>query len=218
MSLSTQVPSLHLATHAVLSLYASGRKTGIVLDCGVGQTRAVPVCEARWWFLSMFCSFPSQSSRDEVGGCPLAILVLVFDTTHPNKHSCLGYLTWRKSSLALKTFSFLWPQMCFVWYLCYFIFLFLEGITKSLHTIVTIIIYLIIVTRTLAIHFVLIMFEDDQWNHQEGIVLSHAVQQLPLGGQELTERLIQLLAGVAQLPLDKLRHLFAIHGCKWDMH
>eukprot|EP00435_Cladocopium_sp_Y103_P031470 s845_g8.t1 len=41
------VPSLHLATHAVLSLYASGRTTGIVLDCGLSQTRAVPVCEAR---------------------------------------------------------------------------------------------------------------------------------------------------------------------------
>ncbi|CAL1148388.1 unnamed protein product, partial [Cladocopium goreaui] len=39
------VPSLHLAMHAVLSLYASGRKTGIVLDCGLNQTRAVPVCE-----------------------------------------------------------------------------------------------------------------------------------------------------------------------------
>ena len=38
---------------------------------------------------------------------------------------------------------------------------------------------------------------------KEGIVLSHAVQQLPLGGQELNEHLIQLLAGVAQLQLDK---------------
>ena len=39
------VPALHFSVQAVLSLYATGRATGVVLDCGDGVTQAVPIYE-----------------------------------------------------------------------------------------------------------------------------------------------------------------------------
>ncbi|CAK8999412.1 unnamed protein product [Durusdinium trenchii] len=40
-----QVPSVYLAVHQVLSLYSSGRLTGLVVDCAATECRMAPVCE-----------------------------------------------------------------------------------------------------------------------------------------------------------------------------
>jgi len=40
-----KVPCMYMATSALLSLYASGRSTGVVLDSGEHHTTAIPICE-----------------------------------------------------------------------------------------------------------------------------------------------------------------------------
>ncbi|CAG7731069.1 unnamed protein product [Allacma fusca] len=54
------VPALYVDTQAVLCLYASGRTTGLVLDCGDGVSHSVPVCDG--------FAFPHGISRMNVAG------------------------------------------------------------------------------------------------------------------------------------------------------
>ena len=54
------VPAFFVSMQAILSLYASGETTGLVLDCGDGVTHVVPVCSG--------FAVPSAILRADIGG------------------------------------------------------------------------------------------------------------------------------------------------------
>ena len=54
------IPALYTSIQAVLSLYASGRTTGLIMDAGDGVSHAVPVCQG--------FAIPSSIRRIDVAG------------------------------------------------------------------------------------------------------------------------------------------------------
>ncbi|XP_003765229.1 actin, clone 302-like [Sarcophilus harrisii] len=55
-----QVPALYVALQGLMALYATGKNTGIVLDCGDGVTGVIPIYEDR-------CLLQSMSRSDFAG-------------------------------------------------------------------------------------------------------------------------------------------------------
>ena len=57
---SFNVPALYVSVQAVLSLYASGRTTGVVLDIGDGVAHSVPIYEG--------FALPHSITRSDIAG------------------------------------------------------------------------------------------------------------------------------------------------------
>ena len=57
---SFNVPALYVSVQAVLSLYSSGRTTGVVLDIGDGVAHSVPIYEG--------FALPHSITRSDIAG------------------------------------------------------------------------------------------------------------------------------------------------------
>ncbi len=81
---------MYVQIQAVLSLYASGRTTGIVLDSGDGVSHTVPIYEGY--------ALPHAIARSDLAGCDL--------TEYP-----MNFLIGRGYSLSVAILSQLLPSV-----------------------------------------------------------------------------------------------------------
>ena len=81
------VPFMYVSANSLLSLYATGRTTGIVIDCGFGISHVVPVYNG--------CTLPHAILRLNLGGCDLThylMKILVergYAFTYDNEHQII---------------------------------------------------------------------------------------------------------------------------------
>jgi len=88
------VPCLYIGIQAVLALYASGRTTGLVVDCGEGVTHTVPIYEG--------FAVPHAIPRIPLAGCDLTeyfqqlLKKLGYSFTTPDDMEMVTYLKERE--------------------------------------------------------------------------------------------------------------------------
>ena len=77
---SFNVPALYVSVQAVLSLYSSGRTTGVVLDIGDGVAHSVPIYEG--------FALPHSITRSDIAGRDVSRYLQVSEYREYQTNNC----------------------------------------------------------------------------------------------------------------------------------